>query len=154
MYGGVAFERGDPGHRIGMQLGGVLDVSLSSRLMMRFDVSYLGFGKSPDVTYVTPCLAPSSGAPPCGPVRLAGSRLMFWNSTIDLGLREQRDRYALYWIAGAGVYHVSNDRTRLGWNVGGGVRLSRSLFVDLRYHQLVASRGTQSLVPLSVFLRF
>ena len=154
VFSGVAFERGDPQHRVGMQLGGVLDLNLSSRVMMRVDVSYVGFGKSPDVTYMTPCLPPSAGAPACGPVRIAGTRLMFWNSTINLGLREQRDRSALYWIAGAGVYYASNDRARLGWNVGGGVRVSRATFVDLRYHQIVGSSGTRSLLPLSFGVRF
>lgn len=154
IYSGVVFERGDPAHRVGMQLGGAIDVSLSSRFMLRFDASHVGFGKAPDVTYMTPCLPPSSGAPPCGLVRTAGTRLTFWNSTVSLGLREERDRYALYWLAGVGVYSASNEPARAGWNVGGGLRLSRSVFVDLRYHQPVGSKGTQSLVPVSVGFRF
>ncbi|HEV8266200.1 MAG TPA: hypothetical protein VGQ06_14730 [Gemmatimonadales bacterium] len=154
LVSGVTFERGDPDHRVGVQLGGTLGVNLTSRLAMQFDASYVAFGKSPDVTYNTPCLPPSSGSPACGPVRVTGTRLMFAIGTVNLRFMEERDRNALYWIAGVGAYIASNDPTRLGWNVGGGLRLSQSVSVDLRYHQLLRSRSTRSLIPVTFGIRF
>ncbi|HEV8303804.1 MAG TPA: hypothetical protein VGQ25_02475 [Gemmatimonadales bacterium] len=153
LFSGIAFERGDSAHRVGVQLGGTLGVDLSRRLALRFDMSYVAFGKSPDVTYTPPCLPPSSGAPPCGPVRLAGTRLAFYTGTMNLRFMEERDRSALYWIAGLGLYSATNDDARLGWNVGGGLRLSRSAFVDLRYHQLIGPGTTRSLMPVAVGIR-
>src|SRR6266487_2110110 len=124
---GIVLERGDPAHRVGVQLGGALGVGLTSRLALQFEGAYLAFGKTPDQTYYTPCLPPSAGAPPCGPVRVTGTRLSLWSS---------------------------NDVTRFGWNVGGGVQVSRFFSLDIRYHQLIESTSTRSLVPVTFSLRF
>ena len=131
-----------------------MGVDLTSRLALRFDATYVGFGKTPDASYNTPCLAPSSGAPPCGTVRTRGTRLDIWSSTVNLRFMEQRDRNALYWIAGVGVYALSSDASRLGWNVGGGLRLSRAFALDVRYHQLIEAKTTRSLLPVTFSLRF
>jgi len=151
---GIVLERGDPAHRVGVQLGGALGVDLTSRLALRFEGNYVKFGKAPDASYVTPCLPPSSGAPPCGPVRTIGTSLEVWSSTVNLRFREQRDRNALYWTAGVGVYGLSNDAERLGWNVGGGLRLSRAFALDVRYHQLIEAKTTRSLVPITLGVHF
>jgi hypothetical protein len=153
VFSGIAFERGDPAHRVGVQLGGTLGVDLTSRLALRFDATYVAFGKTPDASYLVPCLPPSSGSPACGPVRVSGSRLLLASGTVNLRFMEQRDRNALYWIAGVGLYTISNDASRFGWNVGGGLRLSRSVFFDLRYHQLIGARTTHSLIPVSFGFR-
>jgi hypothetical protein len=67
---------------------------------------------------------------------------------------EQRDRNALYWTAGVGVYALSNDAERLGWNVGGGLQLSRAFALDVRYHQLIEAKTTRSLVPITLGVHF
>jgi opacity protein-like surface antigen len=151
---GIVFERGDPAHRVGVQLGGALGVALTSRLALRFEGAYAAFGKTPDRTYYTPCLPPSAGAPPCGPVRTTGTRLALWSGTVNLQFTEQRDRNALYWIAGVGAYALSNDASRVGLNVGGGLRLSRAFALDVRYHQLIEAKTTRSLVPVTFSFSF
>jgi len=151
---GIVLERGDPAHRVGVQVGGALGVSLTSRLALQFEGAYLAFGKTPDRTYYPPCVAPSAGGPPCGPVRVTGTRLSLWSGTVDLRFMEQRDRNALFWTAGVGGYMSSNDVTRFGWNVGGGVQVSRFFSLDVRYHQLIESQSTRSLVPVTFSLRF
>jgi hypothetical protein len=149
VFGGVTFERGDPTHRVGVQVGGAVAVNLTSRLAVGFDGSYVAFGKTAATRY---CPPPSVGPPGC--VQTSGSRLMFWIGTMHLRFMEARDRSAFYGIAGVGAYVASNDATRAGVNVGGGVRLSRSVFVDLRYHQLIGAKSTRSLLPLTVGIRF
>ena len=72
---------------------------------------------------------------------------------MDLRFMEQRDRNAFYWMAGLGVYALSNDASRLGWNVGGGLRLSRAFALDVRYHQLIEPKITRSLVPITFSFR-
>jgi opacity protein-like surface antigen len=151
---GIVLERGDPAHRVGVQLGGALSVGLTSRLAIRFEGTYTAFGKTPDHTYYTPCLPPSAGGPPCGPVRVTGTRLALWSGTVNLRFMEQRDRNALFWTTGVGGYMSSNDVTRFGWNVGGGLQLSRSFSLDVRYHQLIESKTTSSLIPITLSLRF
>jgi hypothetical protein len=146
---GLVFERGDPAHRVGVQLGGTLGVDLTSRLALQFEGAYVAFGKTPDHTYALPCPAPG-----CAPVRTTGTRLALWSGTVNLRLMEQRDRNALFWTAGVGGYLISNDASRFGWNVGGGVRLSRSILLDVRYHQLVGAASTRSLIPISFGIRF
>jgi hypothetical protein len=152
---GIVFERGDPAHRVGMQLGGALGFDLTPRVALRFEGAFAAFGRSPDRTYYTPCLPPSAGAPTCRPPdRTTGTRLALWSGTINLQFTEQRDRNAFYWIAGVGAYALSNDVSRVGVNVGGGLRLSRAFALDVRYHQLIEAKTTRSLVPITVSYRF
>ena len=151
---GIVLERGDPTHRVGVQLGATLGVDLTSRLALQFEAAHVAFAKTPDRTYYPPCVAPSPGSPPCGPVRVAGSRLLLWTGTVNLRLMEQRDRNAWFWTAGVGGYMISNDVSRFGWNVGGGLQLSRSFALDVRYHQLIESKTTRSLVPVTLSVRF
>ena len=151
---GIVFERGDPGHRVGVQLGAGLGVDLTSRLALRFEGAYAAFGKTPDQTYYNPCVSPPPGAPPCAPFRTTGTRLLLWSGTVTLQFTEQRDRNALYWIAGLGAYTLSNDASRLGWNVGGGLRFSRAFALDVRYHQLLEAKMTRSLVPITLGFHF
>lgn len=66
---------------------------------------------------------------------------------------------ALYWIAGVGVYRVT-DRppgdpyTRFGWNVGFGVRVSHSAYGELRYHEASGTQSWRHLTPLTIGYRF
>jgi hypothetical protein len=146
---GIVLERGDPAHRVGVQLGGALGVGLTSRLALQFEGAYVAFGRSADQSYYPPCLPPG-----CGPVRVTGTRLALWSGTVNLRFTEQRDRGALFWTTGVGGYMSSNDVTRFGWNVGGGLQLSRSFSLDVRYHQLIESKTTSSLIPITLSLRF
>jgi len=146
---GIVLERGDAARRVGVQLGGAVGVGLTSRMALRFEGAYVGFGRTPDQTYSPPCLPPG-----CGPVRVTGTRLSLWTGTVNLRFMEQRDRNALFWTAGVGGYMSSNDVARFGWNVGGGVQLSRFFSLDVRYHQLVESKSTRSLVPVTFSVRF
>jgi len=143
-FSGVTLERGEPRSGVGLQLGGALAVGLTSRLGVQFDATYHTFMRSGGVTYYnTPCLPPSAGSPACG-----------------LKYAEQRATgAAFYWLAGLGLYNVlespsDGSYTRLGWNVGGGFRLRRSLFLDVRYDQLIQPKTTRSLVPISFGVRF
>lgn len=151
---GFVLQRGDPEHRLGVQLGTGLDIDLSSRVAVRLEGAYGLFGKTPDQVFQPPCANPG-----CPPVRVSGQRLIFANTTVNLRLMEARDRGALYWIGGIGLYMLSNDSAagnavRFGWNVGGGVQLGRTLSVDLRYHEVARSRRTRSLIPISLGIRF
>jgi len=49
---------------------------------------------------------------------------------------------------------ISNDVARFGWNVGGGLQLSRAFALDVRYHQLIEAKTTRSLVPVTLSVRF
>jgi len=49
---------------------------------------------------------------------------------------------------------ISNDVSRFGWNVGGGLQLSRAFALDIRYHQLIEAKTTRSLVPVTLSARF
>jgi hypothetical protein len=82
------------------------------------------------------------------------------SATANIRYAEQRVAgAAFYWLAGVGVYAVAHSPgdgayTRAGWNVGGGFRLRRSLFLDVRYHQLIRAKTTKSLVPVTLGFRF
>jgi len=151
---GIVIERGDPAHSVGVQVSGALGVDLTSRLGLQFEAGYVMFGKTPDLNYMTPCLPPSAGQPPCYMVHVPGTRLELWSGTVNLRLMEQRDRNSLYWTAGVGAYALSYDATRFGLNVGGGMRLSRAFALDVRYHQLIDAKTTRSLVPITVRYAF
>jgi hypothetical protein len=155
-FSGVTLERGEPHSGVGLELGGALAVGLTSRLGIQFDATYHTFPRSGGVTYYNPpCLPPGCGT-------IATSRPSLTIATTSVGVRyaEQRSAgAAFYWVAGLGFYDVlqsptDGSYTRAGWNVGGGFRLGRSLFLDVRYHQLIQPRTTRSLVPVSFGVRF
>ena len=155
-FSGIAFEQGDPGHRVGVQIGTTLNAYLTPQLALRFDLAYVAFGKAPDQRRGGgPC------PPPCS-VQVTTSRLLLASGTASLQFMEQRDRNALYWMAGVGVYALSRANSGFGWNFGGGVRISRSVFVDVRYHRLIGAnvssfipvKVTHSIIPVSFGIRF
>ena len=160
-FSGVTLERGEPRSGVGLQLGGALAVGLTSRLGVQFDATYHTFMRSGGVTYYnTPCLPPSAGSPACGTIVTSKPSLTIASTSVGLKYAEQRATgAAFYWLAGLGLYNVlespsDGSYTRLGWNVGGGFRLRRSLFLDVRYDQLIQPKTTRSLVPISFGVRF
>jgi len=60
---GIAFERGDPAHRVGVQVGGTLGVDLTSRLALQFEATHVAFGK----TLIAPTTRPARRRRPVPP---------------------------------------------------------------------------------------
>ena len=156
VFGGASVNRNQPQH-LGLQFGAMLNVGLTPRVGMQFDLTYHRF-QGTRSTYITPCLPPSAGSPACGPVTTVTPPNSVASATVNFRYAEQRVAgAAFYWLAGVGVYAVAQSLdgsyTRAGWNVGGGFRLGRSLFLDVRYHQLIRAQTIKSLVPVTFGVR-
>lgn len=151
-FGGVSIEpAGNTG--LGLQFGGLVNVGLTSRLGVQFDATLQTFRNASGIVY-TPCPPPSVGPPFCSATRRYAP-LTVASTTANI-------RYsagAFHWLGGIGVYDVAESPTdgsytRAGWNLGGGFRLNRSLFLDIRYHQLIQPKTTNTLVPVTFSVRF
>lgn len=163
--GGIGYETDNTGVGSGVHLQGAFTIPLlGPRLTARIEASFHHFDGSRErstcggSSYAPGAVTPSPAAP--GTVCVATAKQLTALATgASLVLIEQQNaRGAFYWIAGVGVYTVTESPwgsyARPGWNFGFGVRFGGSGFGELRYHQTIQPQSFRRLVPITFGVRF